>query len=507
MNLPGMTPFLHACGATGPLQVAIASPRHPDPIHYVLHQPFAVFGRDPRGDLMLHDAQVSQRHAYLQVLGGRAFCVDLGSRAGLTWDDQPGLGGWIDPQQQLGIGPYRVSVTAGCLRDPLENAFAYNPLSTQDTEPPGLPEVELTFANGAADKETWPMTCRLALVGRSAQCKVRLDGSSVSRFHCSLVRTPHGLWVVDLLGRGGITVNDQHIRYTLLHDGDRLQVGRFVVVITSTKIRTTSPREELPVAVMVDANVAQTGDETPDSPSDHGAMGPSYPPPAKSPGQALSASGEAGTAFLPLLNQFAMMQHQMFDQFQQAMVGMVQMFGALHREQMEAIREELGDLRSLTRELQGLQNQMASLPPLEQSALVGVAPASTSIDPTLELSLANLEQMACALGNGTAPDTVPGTAHESRRPSAVTRDPEELSAAENPVPSASGMADAVADRPVGETSLASELPSTESSRGPEVRSPEEIHAWLCKRMAALQQERQSRWRRILGILTGAGGQK
>jgi hypothetical protein len=39
------------------------------------------------------------------------------------------------------------------------------------------------------------------------------------------------------------------------------------------------------------------------------------------------------------------------------------------------------------------------------------------------------------------------------------------------------------------------------------RSPEEIHAMLCQRMTALQEERQSRWRRILGILTGAGGEK
>jgi hypothetical protein len=39
------------------------------------------------------------------------------------------------------------------------------------------------------------------------------------------------------------------------------------------------------------------------------------------------------------------------------------------------------------------------------------------------------------------------------------------------------------------------------------RSPEEIHAMLCQRMTALQEERQSRWRRILGILTGASGEK
>jgi hypothetical protein len=40
-----------------------------------------------------------------------------------------------------------------------------------------------------------------------------------------------------------------------------------------------------------------------------------------------------------------------------------------------------------------------------------------------------------------------------------------------------------------------------------LRSPEEIHAMLCQRMTALQEKQQSRWRRILAILTGSGGEK
>ena len=40
---------------------------------------------------------------------------------------------------------------------------------------------------------------------------------------------------------------------------------------------------------------------------------------------------------VPLVNQFGLMQQQMFDQFQQAMAMMVQMFGTMHRDQMEVI--------------------------------------------------------------------------------------------------------------------------------------------------------------------------
>ena len=54
-----------------------------------------------------------------------------------------------------------------------------------------------------------------------------------------------------------------------------------------------------------------------------------------------------------------MMQQQMFDQFQQAMAMMVQMFGTMHRDQMEVIRAELDRLRELTDEFHGLKNGLA----------------------------------------------------------------------------------------------------------------------------------------------------
>src|SRR5207245_1978028 len=62
---------------------------------------------------------------------------------------------------------------------------------------------------------------------------------------------------------------------------------------------------------------------------------------------------------------FGQMQQQMFDQFQQAMVMMVQMFRSLHRDQMQLVREELDRLHELTAELQSLQADLAKNPPQE----------------------------------------------------------------------------------------------------------------------------------------------
>ena len=58
---------------------------------------------------------------------------------------------------------------------------------------------------------------------------------------------------------------------------------------------------------------------------------------------------------VPLVNQFGLMQQQMFDQFQQAMAMMVQMFGTMHRDQMEVIRAELDRLHELTEEFHALK--------------------------------------------------------------------------------------------------------------------------------------------------------
>ena len=55
----------------------------------------------------------------------------------------------------------------------------------------------------------------------------------------------------------------------------------------------------------------------------------------------LAPSEVTESMLVPLVNQFGLMQQQMFDQFQQAMAMMVQMFGTMHRDQMEVIRAEV----------------------------------------------------------------------------------------------------------------------------------------------------------------------
>ena len=90
--------FREACGMTGPLQLRVDYPGVADPLQWVLYQPFALIGREPRAHLQLDHDEVSRRHAYLQVVAGRVFFTDLESRMGIQWENGSRRTGWLDEQ-------------------------------------------------------------------------------------------------------------------------------------------------------------------------------------------------------------------------------------------------------------------------------------------------------------------------------------------------------------------------------------------------------------------------
>ena len=82
-------------------------------------QSYAVLGRAPQASIRLDDPSVSQCHAYLQLVDGVPYCIDLGSRTGVLWDDGGRGRGWIHPGQTVRIGifdglkGFKIGVIAG----------------------------------------------------------------------------------------------------------------------------------------------------------------------------------------------------------------------------------------------------------------------------------------------------------------------------------------------------------------------------------------------------------
>ena len=271
-----------------------------------------------------------------------------------------------------------------------------------------LPEVSLEFLNGPSEATAWPVRRVMSLIGSAHGCKFRLTDASVSRFHASLLRTSLGLWIVDLLGQDGISVNDVPRRFSHLAEGDRLRIGRYLIRVTYkagsraigndsarpaqfTQPAQTPRREGAGNGLMLPDRITgapafATGSDTARMPEFPLAMrGPALPTNGDAPATlgglsvSLTPPDLNESTLVPLVNQFGLMQQQMFDQFQQAMAMMVQMFGTMHRDQMAVIREELDRLNELTEEFHALRAELAGRTP-DKSTMASGAPESRSTD-------------------------------------------------------------------------------------------------------------------------------
>src|SRR5207253_6738206 len=161
-------------------------------------------------------------------------------------------------------------------------------------------------------------------------------------------------------------------------------------------------------------------------------------------GAQLPANADAAQYFLvPLAHQLSLMQKQMFDQFQQAMMMMFQMFNSLQKDQIAVIREELDNQQRLTQELSKLQ--------------------------------AEINNRATASPSSAGPAW----------------------ARSQPVPSFPQKTAPVLPAKAGASSG-----QTEAAPPAADEAATDFHLWLDTRVRAIQQERESGWKKIITFLSG-----
>lgn len=458
MNGIVLEQFLVACGSKIPLRLGLKKAHEP-PERWTcraFRQPFLIVGRDPNADLVLDHWQISRRHLYLQLIGARLLCVDLDSRTGLSWDEGSWPAGWLDAGQVVRLGDMELR-----LWDDLQNskpevsswiAAQPGPLRSQTIQAEAiLPGVRIVSPTSESEGSShqWPMDRIVALAGRGEACRLRLGGSDISRFECSLVRTPNGLWVVDLLGRNGVLVNGIRVRCARLEGDDEVRLGRYAFRPQFDQAPIADSPGRLWMPIGGDSAAHRVGGS---SDSEQKALDPPVvsggelsrlaPPSTASPAlsqQVLPAELWAGGAGIDqrilmqsLMGQMGLM-HQLFDQFHQAMSLMFQMFHASQREQMDIIRQELEEVRKLTGELQRLQGRVSELETIKTPVEAAAIPAPANM-PT--------PPVPSCLPLGSDPDSA--------------------------------------------------------------RQQADMHYELWDRISRLQTERQGRWQRILGLLSGPG---
>ena len=112
MNERALELFRRACGLAAPLVLECEGPIRSAAASSLrsFECPYILIGRVPKSDLILDDAQVSRRHAILQVIAGKVFVFDLQSRSHVCWEgeDEPRSLGWLDQGQSILVGPYRL---------------------------------------------------------------------------------------------------------------------------------------------------------------------------------------------------------------------------------------------------------------------------------------------------------------------------------------------------------------------------------------------------------------
>ena len=482
---------------SGPLQLVVEAAGEQQPGVRLLHQPFALIGRDQRADVPLEHRLVSRRHVYLQVVEGHVFWIDLESRLGTVGGARPRKFGWLADDETMKIGPYEIRRLISDGQNQRNALFPdATPLVAKSYGSDPWPEVALEFLNGPSRSAVWPMNRVMSLIGSAVGCKFRLADPSVSPFHCSLVRTSVGVWIVDLLGGDGVAVNNAFVRSTLLADGDVLKIGRYQIRIRSRiqdsqSYSTLSAEAKAPAQLSTSHTLSLTEASSlrvVPAPGPLGllaglgqrgwsgtaALTPMEPGPDVSRAELMpvdafmSAGVERGqvseSVLVPLVNQFGMMQQQMLDQFQNAMGMLVEMFGSLQREQMDLIRQELDQLREVTREFQELKLELAAY-----SRDRGQADAVVT------------------------PEAVP----EPSSPKASVFAPEPVAKVDPPSASASRGRSSMAS-----TAASSSVePASAQVRKKEVRPDDgDVMLWLNQRIATLQEERESRWQKILKLL-------
>jgi pSer/pThr/pTyr-binding forkhead associated (FHA) protein len=453
--------FLEACGAHGPLLLDVRGGDGTDAFRRALHQPFALVGGASAADLQLKDPGVSRRHGYLQMIAGRAYYVDFGSLASVRGSTAR----LLSCRQSLRLGAHQLRLLRGPAPGADKEPDDLRPLASGSAAQLGIPPLVLEVVDGDSVKTRWRMNRLVVLLGSAPGCSIRLAAGKHSAVEGSLVATPRGTWLVDLLGRSGVHLNAVQARVARVEDGDTLRVGDAVIRLRYDDARPSqaSPREpRVGSAMRLDRPTTVAPQETGSparlgSSEQNGALVPAFL--AGGGRQALAhptapEDNGLGAVILPLLGQFNQMQLQLSEQFQQAALQMFQLFGALHRDQMGSLREEFDRQSRLTQELRQLQEELTKLQTTAATSRSGHTPAAAPV---------RSAPHAAPPGKAVAPAAGPAT------PAGGT-------------PAMTAGTAAAGDRPAA--------------------NGQDVHTWLCRRMEALQQERQTGWQKILGFLVG-----
>ena len=333
--------FSTACKLAGPFEVHAVNHQTGTRHSQTFDRPFVLFGRSQPMHMRLDDPSVSKRHALLQFIEGVPYCIDLGSRMGVVWDNGNDYRGWVLPGQTLRMGAFDITLTgpgaSGTTSPP--------PVEPVDVDPAregNLTALSIEVHGPGGNRDHHPLERAITLIGRHPVCRLRFLNDTLASFHCAIVNTADGAWVIDFLSRPGILLNGRPTRLAPLRDGDRIEVGQASLTVHSGLGSRSS--------LILNGKTGVTRQQGTDD------------PPALLP-QKMNES--VMRAFAPM--------HEVMSEFQECFVTMARMFAAMQQEQSALMCEQMRLLQELTRELRDLRADVrrpgiAALPAASETA-------------------------------------------------------------------------------------------------------------------------------------------
>jgi pSer/pThr/pTyr-binding forkhead associated (FHA) protein len=202
--------FRRDCGLIGQIHFRVRADGSEEAAQ-VVDRPFLLIGRSRACDIVLPSRAVAPRHLFVQVLGERLFCCDLGSRSGTRIHGDRRTFGWWEVDGTVQIGPYTLqSSFAGAAPTLLDGGLGPNAL-----------EVRGSISS---------VTDGVSLIGRASPCAFRGADLGLATYHAALSRVAGQLWIIDLRSGKGTRVNGRAVRFGRLHDGDLIEAGGWSAV-------------------------------------------------------------------------------------------------------------------------------------------------------------------------------------------------------------------------------------------------------------------------------------
>jgi pSer/pThr/pTyr-binding forkhead associated (FHA) protein len=178
-------------------------------------------GRAEDSTIRLTERNISRAHARLYRENGAWVLEDRESFTGSFINGERVKGArHVKHGDTIQLGDYRLDLSD----EEAELAAAQAPPAEAAAPAAPLPD-RFIVVQGPDVGTVFPLTEQKLLVGRGEECQIALDDASVSRVHLEVIRTEHGLMVLDQGSSNGLRINGTDLPSAMLRSGDLLELG------------------------------------------------------------------------------------------------------------------------------------------------------------------------------------------------------------------------------------------------------------------------------------------